>query len=96
MITIKTAQNIAEEELKKAQTKGYKIAKIASNTTNSLYYTVSDGQDKISFRISDHPTFRNSIMTLDIRYHTTPDKIRQFVKNRVAGVGKRKLRSVLG
>lgn len=84
MVTIQTANQIVEEELRKIERQGYSTKRIQSRTTNSSYYEIVDGQYRVSFRISDHKATRSHIRTLDVSYHkTSVDDVRRFVVNRL-------------
>ena len=58
MVTIKTANQIVEEELRKIEREGYSVKRVQSHTTNSSYYEISEGKYHVSFRISDHPAIK--------------------------------------
>lgn len=84
MVTVKTANQIVEEELRKIERSGYETKKIESQTTNSIYYEIHDGAYRVSFRVSDHPTHKSKIITLDVSYRKTSiDDVRRFVTNRL-------------
>lgn len=96
MITIQTANQIVQEELRKWERKGYQTSVKFSQTTQSSYYCVSDGAYSVAFRVSDHPTKKSSICTLDLSYKTDVDNVRRFVANRVHGLRKRAVQTALG
>ena len=84
MITVRTANQIVEEELRKIERNGYSTKKIQSQTTESVYYEINDGKYRVSFRISDHPTHKSNIITLNVNYcRTNVDDVRRFVTNRL-------------
>lgn len=84
MVTIKTANQIVEEELRKIEREGYSVKRVQSHTTNSSYYEISEGKYHVSFRISDHPAIKTDIITLDVSYRgVSVSNIRRFVVNRL-------------
>ena len=53
-----------------------------SETTDSLYFTISNGRIHTFFRISDHPT-RQKIKSFTVSKNTRMDAIVRFVANTV-------------
>ena len=51
-----------------------------SETTDSLYFTISNGRVETFFRISDHPTTQN-IKSFTVSKSTKMDAIARFVAN---------------
>lgn len=95
MVTVRSASIIVEEELRKIAKTGYTVSKIESQSTNSVYYCIQAQKSRISFRISDHPTSKSKIITLDVSYKTNADKIRRFVANRLETLKKNNLMCLL-
>jgi mRNA-degrading endonuclease RelE of RelBE toxin-antitoxin system len=84
MVTIQIANQIVEEELRKIERQGYSTTRIRSQTTNSSYYEIREGQYRVAFRISDHQPTKSHIITLDVSYRKTRvDDVRRFVTNRL-------------
>lgn len=93
------ATNIIDAELKKFSQSccGYKAMKKTSVSTCSVYYTISNGQDCLAFRVSDHNTSKNSINTLNLSYgKDTTETVKRFVRNKIAGLSKRSFNRALG
>lgn len=53
-----------------------------SETTDSLYFTISNGRVETFFRISDHPT-RQKIKSFTVSKSTRMDAVVRFVSNTV-------------
>ena len=87
--------NIVIPELKKS---GYRYEEIKSVSTSSIYYKIYSGDESLLFRISDHKTSKD-IKTFRIDVGTdkkNSTKLVLFVKNRIADLSYRKVRSYLG
>jgi hypothetical protein len=93
------AIGIIDSELKKfvKSGDGRKAVKKESMSTCSVYYVISNGKACLAFRVSDHPTNKNSIDTLDLSYKgNNQETICRFVKNRIDGLSRRSLNYFLG
>ena len=70
------------------------IARKESESTDSLYFTISNGRVHTFFRISDHPT-RQKIKSFTVPKNTRMDAIVRFVTNTVNRLNKYSLYQLL-
>ena len=65
-----------------------------SETTDSLYFTISNGRIQTFFRISDHPT-RQKIKSFTVSKNTRMDAIVRFVANTASRLNRYSLYQLL-
>ena len=80
---------------KEVQRMGYDIDERKSTTSDSWYYTISNGTESLMFRISDHRT-RSNVVTFRIDKTTKQIQLVRFIHNRCEGLSKRTLKKALG
>lgn len=94
-----SAIEIIDAELRKFSKAGCgrRAAKKESATTRSVYYVIDNGCDCLAFRVSDHPTKKSSISTLDMSYgNNTYETVYRFVSNKIAALSKRSFDRAMG
>lgn len=88
-------EQISQIIYKEAKRVGYVVEERKSISTNSVYYTLHSGKHSLMFRVSDHCT-KSNVITLRIDHKSTLKTAERFVKNRIADLGHRVVKEVLG